>query len=726
MELKRFWQVISKRRAWAAVVFVLALLVAAGATFGLPASYQASSKLLLQGRDKTLAAMDPGMAELTRLSTLTQTSSPLDTQAEVIRSKPLVDGIIARLGLTDPATGRPLSTTQFLARGKVMAYKSTDVLELTYRDPDPAVAQKVTNAWVDAYLEQNRAAHHVEASEAVKFIGDQLAKTKRELMAAEKALRNYKRANGAVDLTEESRSAVQGLAGIETEYRQALAAQQEGQARVRALRRQVGLNSQQAMASAALGEDNTQKQLRQQLLDAETNPVFSNPALGPEHPDLKAARARVVALRGELARHTESLLGRRYGAAASSPLDPVRQDLTRSLIAAEIDAMGNQTRADALRRLLDSYGGRLAAMPDREYNLTQLSRQASVASEMYKLLTKRYEDARIHAALSLGNVRVLEQAELPLRPVSPIPALNFGVALAAGAFLAAGLTHFLEYMDDTIQGVDDADKALNVALLGVIPWFRPKDKTRLVMITDPRSQAAEAFRTLRTNVRFMTTDQGRVVGLTSVAAGEGKSTTIANLAIAFSQMGKRVLLIDADMRNPTQHQLFSLPNDAGLSGALAKNHPADAITRRVTEHLDVIPAGPVPSNPSELLERPAMAALLAQVRAQYDLVLVDTPPVLPVTDTAIMASRFDGVILLLGVNRATIKAARQAQRTLKAAKATIWGMTVARMRPENDSHYYDFFHSYYQKRAKAAPPPAKADALLKAARALDPSKERGA
>ncbi len=352
-------------------------------------------------------------------------------------------------------------------------------------------------------------------------------------------------------------------------------------------------------------------------------------------------------------------------------------------------------------------------------------RNASVTAELYKMLLQKHEEARIQEAMNVGNVRIVEEAVLPDRPIKPKKTQNMLLALAAGLLAGIGLAVFLEYLDDSIQTTDDAEDAVHLTTLGIIPWMRDAHAAKLIALTDPRSPAAESYRTLRTNIKFLSADNPlRTLAVTSAGPEEGKSTTVANMGVCFAQAGKRVLIVDTDMRKPTIHTIFNLPNQDGVSTILAGERSLEECLKPTAQPgLWVLTCGPTPPNPAELLESQRMSQLIETLREHFDLVLFDAPPIIAVTDASVLAARLDGMLLLLGINKVTRKASRHALQLLDRAKVKVWGMVVRGVRPDNDGYYYSYYHKYYgtldNRQDKTLPKPAPVGPLRQSGQASD-------
>lgn len=712
MELKQYWQILWKRRWWVVLAFLSVVVATAAITFTMPPVYQAATKVLLEQRDATASSI--GASNLGELSSLGK-GSPLDTQAELMRSIPVISQVIKRVNLRNPVTGDLMSTDRFLGAAKVTQIKGTDILTLSFQHTDPVVTTQVADVWAQVFVEQNRTANRMEASSAAKFIATQLEKTKVELAKAEREMRDYKMAHGALDLSEEARVAVSNVAAIESELRNATAAHTQSQSRANALRRQLGMSAQQAMTSTAVSQDVTIQRLRAQLIELETSPVLSNASLTPDHPEVKALQSQISVIRRTLAQEASEVVGKAYGGSdgVRTNLDPIRQALTKELVSAEIDSLGYGTRVASLSRMVGNFNGRLASLPNKELNLTRLSRNATVTAEQYKMLLQKHEEARIQEAMNVGNIRIVEEATLPESPIRPKKLQNMLVALVVGLLAGVGVAMFLEYLDDTIQTTDDAEEALGLTTLGIIPWVRSQEQAQLVALTDPRSPASEAYRTLRTNIKFLSADSPlKTLAVTSAGPEEGKSTTIANMGVSFAQSGKKTLIVDTDMRKPTIHSIFGLPNTEGVSSILTGDRTIDECLRQTgQEGLQILTCGPIPPNPAELLESQRMGNLIDELRERFDLVLFDAPPIIAVTDASILTARLDGLLLLLGINKVTRKASRHAIQLLGRAKVKVWGMVVRGVRPDNDGYYYSYYHRYYgnieNRNDKTPPKPAK-------------------
>lgn len=337
--------------------------------------------------------------------------------------------------------------------------------------------------------------------------------------------------------------------------------------------------------------------------------------------------------------------------------------------------------------------------------------------QTYAQLLRSQQDMALAEAKAANNVKLAEPAVRPEKPVRPNVLLNTLIAAAVGLVLTLGVAFLLEYLDDAVKTPELAEAATGlhtlaaVALAGGARTKKNDAKAgseRILFAQEQHSPIAEAFRGLRTNIEFALVDgAARTLMVTSPNPGEGKSTITVNLAIVIAQTGKRVLLIDADLRRPTLHRTFSIGNHQGLTNLLARTDTAiDEVVRTSPfPNLSVMTSGPIPPNPSELLGSNRMEALLAKLSEQFDLVLVDTPPVLAVTDPVVVAPKTDGVVVVVDSAKTSLDALRRTREALGRANANILGIVLNKLTTKSGSYYYYYYRSYYGSKDTATTVP---------------------
>lgn len=346
-----------------------------------------------------------------------------------------------------------------------------------------------------------------------------------------------------------------------------------------------------------------------------------------------------------------------------------------------------------------------------------------VANSLANVLIEKAVDI-----IQVKNVKVVDVAELPVKPIKPSKTKNVMVAAILGICIGAGVILVLEYLDYTIKSSNDVERHLKLNTVGEIPQFEgdkrssgkgkglkfggkkvhkrsnSKDENAvnpsLITICDPKSPASEAYRSLRTNIGYSGIDkQVKTIMVTSPGVAEGKSTTAANMAISLAQSGKKVLMMECDLRKPRVHRYFSLPNDIGLTDIIAKNCPLDKVVKNTKdiENLSVICSGSLPPNPTEILESKKLSDLMLQLKERYDMIIIDTPPVGQLTDGAILAGKSDGVILVAASGESNIEVTKRAKTALLQVNANIIGVVLTKISKNSSGSYYKYYNydKYY-------------------------------
>ncbi len=371
---------------------------------------------------------------------------------------------------------------------------------------------------------------------------------------------------------------------------------------------------------------------------------------------------------------------------------------TKNSLQQQLEDLGQRIEADslALQNLGDT--------PEDKAERSRLETQLNQNRQLYASLLQTFEQVRLAEAESISNVIQAEPATVPERPISPKVMQNTLLAAIVGGMLAIGGIFLVEALDDTVKGPEDVTRNVNLPVLGVVA-VHETGKGELITATQPRSPIAEAFRSLRTNIQFASVDRNlQTILVTSALPSEGKSTVAANLAIALAQSGKRVVLLEADLRRPSVHRYLAVPNRLGLSAIFVQPqvYLDGSLQGTHVPNLKVLTSGDLPPNPSELLGSERMQAIIRQVREQADVLVLDTPPVMAVTDAVVLAPRVDGVLLVVKPGDTKTSALQAAVEQLRRVGANVLGVVLNevqtkgfRYRYYSNSYYYYGYHEYY-------------------------------
>jgi capsular exopolysaccharide synthesis family protein len=340
---------------------------------------------------------------------------------------------------------------------------------------------------------------------------------------------------------------------------------------------------------------------------------------------------------------------------------------------------------------------------------TVLEREAQSNRQVYETLLQREKELQVLANGQGNNVRLMDRAELPAAPFSPNPRRDLLLAIVAGLALALGLVFGLNYLDDTIKTPEDVTRRLKLPFLGMVPLVTHDNQDRPLLVNREISVAfGEAFRAFRTNVRLsMLPDGMRSVVVTSACAGDGKTLVASNLAVTLALAEQRVLLIDADLRRPSLHEAFNLRNEPGLTNFLIGDGKAVNLIRRTrVPRLHLLTAGTLPPNPSELLDSRRFKKFLVQLGKHYDWVILDSPPVIPVTDAIVLADVVTGVIFVAAAETTPMPATRNAIEQLRRAPAPVLGAVLNRADLKRRAYYYRRYYPRGYQGYYSPPAPA--------------------
>jgi non-specific protein-tyrosine kinase len=401
--------------------------------------------------------------------------------------------------------------------------------------------------------------------------------------------------------------------------------------------------------------------------------------------------------------------------------DPVRaqavaKELVNQLIAISPSGQNGESQkrqafiSGQLNELEDKIKATQAEITKKQEELAGLfsARQIADAQTQIAALQNKLASMQTNYTALLSNtqqgakntISTLEQAALPTAPIGPNKSATILLAAAIGFILAAAAAYLLEYLDDTMKNPEDVQKALGLTTLGAVPMLKLDDGNELIVVTQSQSPVSEAYRVLRTNLQFAAVGQSLdTLMVTSPGPGEGKSMTVANLAGALAQGGRRVILVDGDLHRPRQHRIFGLRNNTGLTTALIANVAGnldDILQDTGVTGLRVLTSGPLPPNAAELLGSTRMRELLADLHTRADVVVIDSPPVTALSDAAVLAMQTDGVLLVLDAGKTRRELAKRATEALNRVQARVVGVVLNRMPARGAGYYYYYrYDDYY-------------------------------
>ncbi|NQV13944.1 polysaccharide biosynthesis tyrosine autokinase [bacterium] len=610
------------------------------------------------------------------------------------------------------------SVNSFRLNLKVDNSGKTNVLPVSISSVDANEATLLVNTLIYNYQKRDIELHAGEVINLRYFLEEQASKVNKELRHAEEALQEFQESEQIYGLDQNAGLLLKELTSIETEYFKLIAEENIAKERKKYFQNQL-TQEEKTLAENLLNSINTRVYaLRTEIAATESDMVRNASLYGEEHEMVRSSRAKIAKLKEQLASQTKDLIAR--GMAVSDPLR-FRQSMVDTVLAFEGTIASIQFRSNEYKKLVTQYNAQLNLLPAKSLNYARLERDRNVLAGTYLLMRQKLEEAKITQASQMGQVRIIDPAIVPARRSKPNSLQNVLLGLILGTGFGIGLTLLREYLDNTVKTVEDIEK-VHQHVLGIIPALGENDpsmkkiltsvpwqrevqtiKRRIITKEDPKSPVSEAYRSLRTSILYSSPDKPiKSMIISSPGPGEGKTTTTANLAIAFANMGKRTLLVDADLRRPVIHHIFGLEKSPGLTDYLTDSTKDfnSLVSKAEIKNLFICTSGIYPPNPSELLGSKRMSELIETLEQDWDIIILDSPPMVAVTDATIISREIDAMILVVHSGKTDKHSFSRTIASLRSINVPLVGVVLNSVTSKNSyGSYYYYYRNYNYSQA---------------------------
>lgn len=687
---------VLRRRKWPVLgVIVAALAVSLVLTLMSTPQYTASSTVEIQREEMNIV----------RVRGVEPESSPVDmefyqTQYGLLRSRSLAERVATDQRLMDDprffqmygsdsadrwfenGRVRPGASTReqrlsaaariLLGNLAVAPVRLSRLVELSYTSPDPAFSVRIADAWTSKFIQTTLERRYQATSYARTFLEQRLQQLRGRLDESERALVGYAAREGIINMPGTPASPGQGAGTPErpliidelSAFQRELAA--ASAERVRAESR---LRSPSGAVPEAL-ENTAISGLRQRRAELSAEYTRMTQQFEPEYPVAQALRQQIAELDRSIGRE-EARVGSSLQAAYQSSV----------------------TRENAISARVDNLKAGLLDLRRRSIQYNIFQRDVDTNRQLYDALLQRYKEIGVAGGVGVNNISVVDPARMPTRPSSPRPLLNLLIALVGGTLAGLGLALALEQIDDAISDPDDVESVFGVALLGTIPNSKEDPYSAL---DDRKSGVSEAYMAVQTSLSF-STDHGapKLLSVTSTRPAEGKSTTAYAIVHSLARMGRKVLLIDGDMRAPSVHTVVHIGNERGLSNFLAGDEDVNALLHhQAGTGVTVMTAGPQPPSAAELLASERLDLLFERLLGSFDHIVVDSPPIMGLADAPLIASKMEGTIFVIESHDTKVRQAKIAIGRLRAAQAHIVGAVLTKFETKRSEYGYGYGYGY--------------------------------
>jgi len=700
-DLRKYWRVFLKHRWLFIIAAVLGLSVGAARTLLTTPVYRAATTIQINRTIPNVSGVQGG-EDLSDVEG-GRNDEFYQTQYELLQSRSLAERVVKTMNLQDNAafivaavrsplanlkrlvfgaeaqssassTSQDVTARQDAAVGRVMGglavqpVRDSTIVKVSFDNPNPNLAQQIANGVADAFIQENLDRRYDTATYARQFLEEHLAELKQKLEESEKQLVAYADANNIVSPTEGQTLAQPDLQAAND----ALTKASSDRLRLQLLWDQV--NKATGIGVPEVLEDQAIASLRAKKADLETTYQDKLKIFKPAFPDMQKLKAQMDEIDKQITAEVQ---------------------LIKASIKSQYDtAVANE---QALTQKVDGLKGDVTDFRNVNIQYTILKREVDTNRTLYEGLLQRYKDVGVAGGVGSNNVSIVDRATEAWM-VAPDLKKNLVMSLMIAVLLAAAAAFAREQFDDTFKSPDDLEDGLGLPLLGIIPASRSAE-AHAKALEKQQSAVTEAYRSLRTALQFSTSaGVPKTLLVTSSRAGEGKSTTSIMLARHYAQVGMKILLIDADLRKPTLHRYFKSDRGVGLTNCLTGSGvPAGVFQKTAQEGLTLLPSGPLPPNPAELIAGPKMAALLTTVAETFDLVIIDGPPVAGLADAPLLSSLAEGTLLVIDGAATRRNVVKAALKRLLLARAQVVGVAVNRLDIRRSGYGYDYGYddNYY-------------------------------
>lgn len=657
MEFLKIWEILVRRKWLIVSIILLFFFIGFIGTFLTIPVYKSQAKVLIETPQALSSIMSTiGMQSNFNQAALTSTTtSTYDTDIALAQIRPLLEDLISSLSLKD-RRGKLLKPDKLVNKTllgrispiphlKVSQYKETSIIEIIASSPNPSEAANMANKLAELYINNRTDMTRKEFTTARLIIEGRLQQLRETYINSLQAMRNFKELHGVVEPTVEIQTLMNKIVGLRSSY-------EENEALIQKYEVVAATSEQKLKEFTMFTKQSEQftsdliRSLKTRLNDILIELSSKSTDITKEHPDYKKLEKQMAAIKELLMNNTATFINSELYS-----VDPRYQALTLRLVENYIEREVSVAKRSLFKKYLNTYEAELLKVPAKSVETTKLELDISINRSIYQKLLEFLTQVRIAESVTLSKLKVVDSAIVSEKPEFPKKLRNYIISIFLGLFWGIALVFFVEYMDNTIKTPAEIRQLTSFTPLGVIPKLRQLENSGI--ISSPA--ATEAFRTLKNNILFMSAENPiKTITVTSSLKSEGKSSIASNLAVTFGIYGARVLLLDLNLREPALDKYFKLEGTKGFTDSISdKIALQDFIVHHPAKGIDILLSGTLNSDPGKLIESPELRDFISTLHKSYDLVIIDTPPIMRVSDAIVIGRVTDGILYVVESGKTT-------------------------------------------------------------------------
>ncbi len=713
IDFNRYWQVLKRRWVPATITFAGILTLSLVAALASEDVYQAEAQLLIKSdRSSKLIGIPDGSPEI-KGSVLEK--DPIETEAKILQSRPILERVIKELDLKSK-DGKPLTYKQAIKSFTVNPIIGTELLQVNYEDPDPDVAVAFVQRAVKLYSEDYTLADRTETKEASDFITKQLPKAEASVKQAEENFRLFKNRNGISNLDVQIDANIESVSQVNTQINQTNAQLNDVNARYNRLQSQLRMSWQEASAVSSLSQSVSVQQTLTQLQKVKVKLAQKRNFLSNNSPQIISLKEEQADLTALLKQEIASTLGSQQQGLANNINILSLGDLKLAQLSEFADLglrkEGLEQRLASLRSAQNDYQRKSDLSPQLQEQHRELERKLKAAQSTYETLLNKQNETGFLQDRNIDKVRIISNAAIAEDTVNPDGKIIVAAGAMMGALFGMALAFLLDLKDNTIKNTQEVEDMFAYPLHGVVPYLGLAGETGQLQLPGTTTEylskepgtltstmpLKEAYQNIQVNLKLLDADaKKKVIAITSSVPQEGKSSVSANLAMARAQCGQRILLIDSDMRRPSQHRIWEIPNLIGLSNVLNGEIPWQDGIQNMMHNLDILPSGSIPENPIALLDSPFFQDFINNISQHYDQIIFDTPPIIGIADAKVIGKLIDGFLFVVRPGVVDYGSATAAKKMLDGSGLKVLGVVVNGADMNQEPYHYNSYYYSNQK-----------------------------